>query len=473
MAYLDNVFEAMGRIGRTAYQIDTSQASQPTTFNEVAALAYINPAWLANLSAQYDAQLRTETTPMGVWASAAANILIGLTYAQDPFYGTSITNALSYVLVQMAAAGSTVKACTIGQSTVADAANVGSGAVFVTTTRGDGLIFQNTIAEASTLLITSDSYTGGATVGQEPWQWSGAQNTSSLGTGTGVGLWDWDWPQGSGAGASGQCVSTLQDAATVTGNYLTNGAFTSWTGSAPAVLDDWYLAVGTWGTSIAREAVTILGGTTYSVKFVVGATLNELTQQFNSSTSNGTVATAGTTAALQAFTGYAFNLWLKGGGVISGGVMTVSLVDGSGTVINDQAGTANSATITLSTVTTSWVAHSFAFRLPVILPAIIRLKVKITTALAGSALYVAGAAWGLPVSLYPGGPNLCLFSNPAAPFEANPDPDGWTITFANNRGGASYGATFQTLFSRLFQTPGLILPYSGSPTYADSLITNA
>lgn len=473
MAFLDNIFEVTGRIGRTAYQIDSGQSTQAATFNEVVALSYVNPAWIANLSAQYDSAIRQQSTTMGVWQQAAQTILLGMVAGQDPFYGTSLSAALSYILQLMIAGSKTVKTCTITESTVADTANVGTGVVFCTLIRGDGLIFQNTVAEVSTLLITSDSYTGGATVGQEPWSWSGAANLSSLATGTPVGLWDWDWPQGSGASASASCIDASQDNTPVSGNYLTNSDFQSWTTGGTPILNNWHLTVGTWGTDILQETGTVMTNTTYSVKFVAGATLTALTTQFNSAITDGTLTTAGTVANITAFTGYAFNFWLKASGVISGGVLKVDLVDGSGTVINDQAGTANTYTLTLSTVTTSWVAYNTPFRLPVILPSIVRVRIRISTALAGASLYMSWGAFSLPTNLYSGGPNLSVFSNPQAPFEANPDPDGFTLTFTNNRGGASYGATFQTLWNRLYQTPGLILPYSGSPSYADSLITNS
>lgn len=469
---LGAVFSALGRAGRNAYIVNGAQDVQDVPFNEIIAVSGVNPAWTAPLAQSYDSLIRSESTGMPQWVQAAQTILQGMVAAENPAYGTSLSGSLQFLLQEMQAQSYYVNPCTVTSTVAADSANVGTGVVVVTLVRADGLIFQNTIAEESTLLITSDSYTGGATVNQEPWQWSGAPNVSSLGTGVGVGLWDWDWPQGSGAGAAGQAVAATQDAGSgASQNYLTNGDFDDWDTTGTPFLNYWYLQTGTWGTSIQRDATGGIDGGE-CVRFNAGATLNALDQTFGSSVSDGTDAEAGTVSTLLAYTGYLGNVWLKASGVISAGVLTASLVDGSGTVINDQAGNANSVTVTLSTIgSTDWENFSFPFRLPVILPDTIRLRLKITTALAGANLFVDWATLTLPTSLYPGGPNVAVFSNPENPFEAAPDPDAFTLTFTNNRAGATYCATWQTLINRLFQTPGLLLPYTGSSLIADTLIT--
>ncbi len=470
------LFTALGRCARYQYIVNGAQAIQDVPFNELAALSYVQPAWISTLAAQYDPAIRSETTSgsnMVFWQNAALSILMKYVALAEPTAGTSRQNALSYVYAQMVAQSESVKSSTISAVVTADAANVGTGNLFTTLTRADGVSLQNTIAETGTVVITNDSFTGTATQGQEPWRWNGAPNVSSFGTGTLCGLYDWDWPQGSSSIQTGYCIAANAYALAGTGgNYLTNGDFAQQTTiTGQQTPNSWHTSTGTWGTSIILQNSVALSG--YAVEFVVGATLNDLTQQFNTTVTDTTLATAGTTANPTPYTGYAVNFYLKGAGVISGGVMTVSLVDGSGTVVNDQAGTPNSGTITLSAVTTSWVAHSFDFRLPTVVPSTLRLKIKITTALAGSALYMDWISFGVITSLYAGGPRIALFSNPAAPFEANLDPDGYTIAFANNYGGAMYGANFQTFFSRYFQTPSLILPYSGSPTQSNVLITGA
>lgn len=470
---LTNLFTALGRIGNNAYIIDSTQSTQAAPFNDLIALSYVNPTWLSTLIQNYDALIRTESQPQSTWSLTAQTILQAFVTADNPSWGTTLSASLQYLLEQMQNQSASVQSCTITSSVVADALNVGTPAVYVLTTRADGLIYQNTIAEVGSLVFTDDAYTGSATVNQEPWQWSGAPNISSLGTGTPVGLWDWDWPRGSNSTMTGNNIDAAQDA-TASGNYLTNGDMGTWSGS-PAKLDNWYLATGTWGTDIKRSsaAAGLDGG--YALEFVAGTGVSSiLQQQFNSDESDPTVSTAGTDVALTAYRSYVVNLWIKRSGVVSGGVLRVSLVDSSGTTISDNIGTPNSGTITLSGITTSYVAYQFSFRLPVVTPSdgIIRLRLTMSSVLTGANVLVDYIAMAQPTQLYSGGPSLISFANPSDPVEAGPNPDGWSITFTNNRGGASYGATMQTLINRLFQTPELILPYSSTPTISDGLITS-
>lgn len=465
---LDDLMTALGRVGRMAYLINSGQNGQGTPFTQLSGYSYLNAAWLAPLATGYDQLIRNQSQSMNDWSLLGRVILQNMVAAADPAYGTSFETALTYVLNQFTLQGKTVKECTITSAAAADSANVGTGVCFVTTKRGDGLVLQNTVAEASVLLVTSDSYTGGATAGREPWVWQGEPNISSLGTGTGVGLWDWDFPQGSGASASGNVISADQDASS-SGNMLTNGDFETWTAGSASPPDNWAVSSGVWDTDFRRGATALRGS--YSVEFLAGTGGTPgLTQQFDSTDTTG--ATAGTAADITAYTGFAVNLWLRAAGVITGGVLTVELVDGSGVVINDQAGTANTETIALTGFSTSWTAKNFGFRLPIILPTTVRLRIRISTALTGANLFMDDVTFCQPTNLYPGGPNACVFAGATA-FEASPDPDAFTLTFTNDRGGATYGATFQFLFNRLFQTPGLVLPYAAVPSYADTLITNA
>lgn len=469
MLNLTNLFTALGRAGKNGYLINTAQSAQGTPFSELAGYSYLNPAWLATLAQSYDQMIRVEPTGMGVWQTAAQAIVLGLVSAQSPVDGQQLGTALAYVRQAMLDQSKTVQECTItgaGEVTPGGA-NVGDGVLVVTVTRADGLIQQNVVQELTQFTVTADSYTGGATAGQERWQWAGQPNVSTYGTGTGVGVWDFDWPAGSGAVVTGQAVSADQDAAT-NGNLTTNGNAESWAGTGPAVLDNWALPVGTWGTTIAQSSTS--HGGTYSVQFVAGATLNALTQQFGSSVSDGTDPTAGTPVSPAPLASYGVNLWLRTvSGTASAGVLTVELVDGSGTVIQDAAGNNNSYTVNLTTLTTTWAAFPGTFRTPAVLPAVVRLRVRVSTGLTGADVLLDDVCFARYAPLYLGGPSAVLYSG-STPFETG---DEWAPVFTNDRGGASFGATWQTLVLRLFQTPGLLLPYSGSPNIADSLITGA
>lgn len=471
---LTNLFTALGRVGRFAYVLDTAQDDLTDPPQDIIANANVNPAWSGGLAQVYDANTRATSGTMAAYVTTAQNILQGFVLADNPAYGTSVASSLEYLRQDMIAQAASVAECTVSVTVTADSANTGTGVCRASVTRGDGLTQQNVIPEETTLYITADSYTGGATRGQEPWSWTGAPAVSSLGTGATVSTWDWDWPTGSASTVTGNCIAADQDA-TSTGNLLTNGDFETWTGSAPAVLDNWYLQTGTWGTSLQRSGSTdgIDGG--YCIQFnTAGSVLNTIEQQFDSAETDGTQSDAGTDVEIPAYSSVFVNLWLKRqSGAISGGVMTVSLVDGSGAVIADEAGTNNTGTITLSTVTASWVAHPFYFRTPVALPSVVKLRIAITTALAGNGLLMDYVAMAVPTALYTGGPSAVVFSNPAAPFVAAPDPDAFTVQTANDYAGSTYRATWQTFMVRCFQTPSVILPYSGAPTIADTLITNA
>lgn len=471
---LTQLFTALGRVAFNGVLINRAQTQQDIPMDDLLALSYINPAWTSQLVQSYDNLIRAESGGEFTWANTARIILQATVTADNPSFGTSLGSSLLYLLEQFQNQSATVKECTITTAFVADALNVGTPCIYISKTRYDGLIFQNTIAEVGAFVFTDDSYTGSATRNQEPWQYTGAPNISSLGTGIAVGLWDWDYPQGSGVYVTGNNIDGAQNA-TTTGNYLTNSDFEDWTGSSPAVLDNWYLTGGTWGTDIRRSVSAtagIDGG--YAVEFIAGTgTTETLSQQFNSTETDGTDPTAGTEAALTAFKTYIFNVWLKAAGVISSGTLRISLVDSTGTLIQDQAGNTQTHNIALAAYSTSWTANALEFRLPKILPAdgIVRLQIRMSNVLVGANLFMDYAAFAQPTPLYTGGPTAISFANPADPVEAGPNPDGWTFTFTNNRGGAEFGWTWQNTVNRLFRSADLILPYAAVPTISDGLIT--
>ena len=468
---LTNLFTALGRVGKELRLIDATQDTLSTPFTSLTGYAYVNPSWLASLAGSYDAASRLSSQTMAPWLVTATNILQGFVLADNPAYGGTVSAALEYVREQFVDQSASVAECTVSATVTADPANEGTPGVTCSVYRQDGLTQQNCIPEKTTLVVTADSFTGGATRGREPWQWVGAPNVSSRGTGAAVGFYDFDWPQGSGAVVTGNFISADQDA-TLGGNLLTNGDFDTWTGSAPAVLDNWYLAGGTWGTDVVREATTVLGGT-YAIKAVAGTAATwRLTQQFDSDVSDGTDPTAGTLVALPNYGMFTVCLWTKAAGVVSAGVLTVSLVDDTGTVINNQIGVANSQTLNLSALSTSWTPRLFTFQTPAVMADVVRLKVHMSTALAGANVYFDWFAATNPTNFYTGGPYAAGFSNPAAPVVATQDPDAWTLLLANDYAGSTYRSTWQALIVRLFQTPQLLLPYDASPTIADTLITS-
>lgn len=172
-------------------------------------------------------------------------------------------------------------------------------------------------------------------------------------------------------------------------------------------------------------------------------------------------------------TAYALSLWAICDSVPAAGVFTIDLVDGSGSVIADDQSVNNSMTFNAADLTTSWqhldalVSGDPVFRTPAIVPAVVYLRLRISTAMSNttSAFFDAFAMTAM-TELYPGGPLAAAFAGSVA-FDTN---DRFTITTTNDRAGA-----FQEWFHRNFNMAqlGLLLPSDtgGSETVADSLIS--
>lgn len=449
----DLLFDRLGKVGKIGYVLAGDQSAIPallqdlfdeyetTTDNEL----------IGSLLASKASFYRSVVSPASSSATVAAPTLIKMVNASVPSI-SSRTPALVELIRQMGVESESVDECTVSASAAALSTNQGSGVVVISTKRGDGLIQQNIVAEVGRLVCTSDSYTGGQTVGQEPFQYTGQPQTA--------GTWDYNWPTGSAAATGVNAVAASQDAST-TGNLLTNSDMEDWSTDVIPELSNWVMS-GTWGTDMERSA-TALGGT-YSLALLDGTTAN-IYQTFNDPTD-------GTQANVSPYTSYAVNFWARAvAGTVSGGVLTVELVDGTGTVINDQQGVANSFTLTLSTLTTSWVAVNGVFRIPEVPPSTIRLRFRVSTALADDDVLIDDVALTPLTAAYQGGWGFAVFSNPADPFVTG---DGWDVTAANDRASATYGATFQTLFDRFFgmRGLGLLLPYSGSATQPDTKIVS-
>ena len=176
---------------------------------------------------------------------------------------------------------------------------------------------------------------------------------------------------------------------------------------------------------------------------------------------------------LEPLTQYAFNMWALADVVPIAGVLTIDLVDGiGGSVINDQAGTANSFTVDATALAVAFGARNGVFRTPVVLPPIVYLRIRISTAVsAGTSIYLDHASLVEMTNLYTGGPMASLFSGktPFTKGEGQVAADKFTITVTNDRAGE-----FQEWFERLFDmtSKGLILPSDtgGTETIADTLI---
>lgn len=223
--------------------------------------------------------------------------------------------------------------------------------------------------------------------------------------------------------------------------------------------------------------LTVTNGTTggtYSVSTTQAGTNNAYKGKALEFDSDGSQLTAiYAPVALSPLRQYAFCCRMLADVVPVAGVITIDLVDGvGGTVIADAQATNNTFTIDCTALTTSFAAKTGVFRTPRVLPAIVFLRIRITTAVSsGSSIFIDHAALAEMREVYAGGPFAQIFSG-ATPFTKGSGQqagDYFTITVTNNRAGE-----FQEWFDRNFEMrqKGLILPSNGagSETIADSFI---
>lgn len=170
---------------------------------------------------------------------------------------------------------------------------------------------------------------------------------------------------------------------------------------------------------------------------------------------------------LTATTQYAMCLWCCVDSAPAAGVVTVDLVDGiGGTVVNDDAGTANSYTIDATALTTSWAAKTGVFRTPTNLPDNLFLRIRITTDVSNtSSVFFDDATLVEMTELYTGGVYAAVFTGPT---EWVTD-DTITLAVTNDRAGALH-----EWMNRVFdmRENDLLLPSNsaGGETINDSLI---
>jgi hypothetical protein len=454
-----NLFNRLGRFGKLADKGATFQADLLTYFNQLLAqydssVSTPLPEAVASVATHRDtAREGAVAAYMELVRGAAADTVIRMVRADKPAAAASLASALAEVYQQMVAAGASVKKCTVAASAAAAGANSGDGVVVAHAKRGDGLDQELMIPESAYIRCVADSQTAGQTAGREFFQYVGEVASRSV--------WSPDYPYGSGQQTGLVAIDAGEDGtATGGGNVLVNGDFEDpFTSGVPS---KWVLEVGTGGVDVQQGATVYAGSK--SLQFTGGATNTAIYQPFMD-------ATLGTPYVPQPSSSYSVCFRARTSGVPAAGVLTVELVNGSGTVINDDQGAANSFTVNLVALGTTFAAQTGKFRLPKSVPAAVRLRLRLSTALsAGTNLFVDHLAAGRPAAAYAGGPGLTVFSG-GTKFVAG---DYFTLTTTNDFGGAANLGTFQWLADRLLGTRnlGILLPSNAAPTIADTLITS-
>lgn len=458
-----NLFNRLGRLGKVLSQARSCQTSQLTNLTSTSAgvVAQYNgePDVQALVGASYVGVLNAVGSVGATMQSVARQTVNRMVFRDNPriaqtLTAVNVTDSIREVIRQMRAAGATVRAHSVA-ATPSAFSGAGDGAVNASVVRPeDGLTLENAYAETLLVECTRDSYTGGATAGNE--------TLAVTGTGRQGDVFAFDWPLGSDASQTVSAIDAGSDASA--GNLLTNGGFEDFTSNAP---DSWTVSVGAAGTHFFQESTLTFGGSAALRLTGDGATLAALYQEFDSDD--------GTSEALEAETQYSLCVWARRDGLAAAaGELAVELVDGDGAVINDNAGAANRFTIDLTALGTSYAAHKGVFRTPTDLPDACRLQFRMTSGNAltsGRSVYLDHAGLGEMQQLYTAGPYVAVHSG-ATPFQAG---DYATVAVTNGRGAGGSLDTFQTLWARLFPemlTTGLLLPSSAVPSISDGLITS-
>lgn len=438
----------LGRSGKLLYLCDTLQAGIDAAVDDVLDEYDGSDRFVtAPLIQAVDAIKANCVSALNAAVEVAQSTLLKIVYDDKPQASVDIGTAIGEVITQMRAQSETVKRCTVTAVATALTGNIGTGQIVVTAARGDGLPQENIIAETALVSCAADSYgvNGTITAGVEDFVFAGAPQTA--------GELDYNFQNGSAASLGFSAISpdTTGDA----GTQITNGDFETFT--VADTPDDWTITVGTPGTHLINDTSVFYTGES-SLKIPGSATLLNISQEL---------------AAAAPLNAYCVHFWIRVDSTPAAGVMTIDLYSATtGAVVADAQAVNNSTTVSLTGLTgATWTPQSAVFRMPKNPPADTALRIRMTTALTTGRYANIDRVCIAPVSVpYSGGPGICVFSG-ATPFVVG---DGWSLAVANNRGGATYGATFQTLFDRFFdmRNLGAVLPSDASPTQADTLITS-
>lgn len=256
------------------------------------------------------------------------------------------------------------------------------------------------------------------------------------------------WPGGSGANVT---FAVVNPAVTGSNNFVTDGGFSSWSGTGANTPDNWDIVDGSAG-------VTVFQGTGQGVRDATSAA---------KLTSDGAQATQlAQTLSLAINTVYMVTVQAKVSATGGAGTLVMQLTDGDGNVLTDDQGTSLSYSRNFTAqVTTSYQCFTVFFSTPRQLPTTTRLEVGYGTAdTATRSLYIDLVAVMAATQLYTGGPYI------AAVAGANPTAFGdyWTCVFTNSLTSQSFAIGMNRLYNTLAMQ--VYFPSSGSPTVSDSLV---
>ena len=462
-----SVFARMGAFGTTLDDINTSRGTTiPTDVTAINAQFLSADQSVINNLYSYLSSYQNSAGNFNPNIRTMANgTVIAMVTDVQPQPQPTLQSALVFIIAQMVTASQTIKANGVSALVTSGGSNVGNPVVAMSLYDVNGKLLEYSYAETIFGSCTNDSLSFASLAGSEPVLFQGQPAVGDMTSQA--------WPAGSGCTLATTAVNPLVSGGL---NWTVNGSMESFLAGTPT---GWHVVTGTPDGTLGQStaANTFYDGAS-SLVFtgITGGENTELQQQFRTS-----LATGDMTQTLYPLTQFAVNFWLQpavglpygmggygdgGYGVVTlgssiTGTLRVALVNGSGTVINDAAGTPNSLSINLAGLGSGWTSETAFFRLPANLPSAVYLDFKLTTPLAdGNTLYVDRIGLARMPQAYAGGPFVSVFSGSTNMAKG----DSFQLIVNN-----TYAGKFQKLFWRLFAMPslGLILPSAASPTIAD------
>jgi len=453
----NGLFTRLGKLFDLAKKVRTHQALILTEITDImgqysAADTYM-AGFLSSNRLQYVSDAGMIVTDI---RTAIQNTLIEMVYADslssttDVVIDKSATNCLSYLCRQMKASASTVQKTTITITQATGGSNNGNGAFVVLETPSQILYpsltqWPNIRTETTVVKCVQDSQNGAVPSGSEIFQVWGQPSYSNL---------DYRFPAGTGMVGTLTSVSSQQSAGPRYANVLTNGSFENWTGNQP---ENWSVTGGTIGTNIASTS-PMLG--TYALSMIGdGATTIKFEQ--------GLKALASTQGGITPDRPHVLGMWIKQNGSVStGGDLSISLKDSTGSILN--GGTFYAKVVSNTVSSSAWTFLKVAQMTPRVLSAISDAKVVVEMSASLNAkgvMYIDEVVLAEMKQLQAGGPAYAVVSGPTR-WAVN---DELYAKFTNNLEGE-----IQTEMDRFFQMyeAGLAFPAtSGAPTVANGLIS--
>lgn len=436
------LFPRLGLMGKEYLRVVTSYGTALDTAIEAIRDEFETGAQASVLDTVYanrDSYRTVHSGYLSFWQSRMQALCIQQTNDDAPLLSQTLSSALSEIIRQMVAGGFYVSAPTVGASVSAWGSNIGDANIVLSTTDQFGNQINTLFPEDIRFTCTADAASG-ATQYREVFTITGEPLKA---------ITAFDWPGGSGA--TGSLTLTDPDQT----GLLTNGGFENWTNPA-AMVPSWTVVTGTAGTNITRTTSSKRGN--YAIRLTSdGSTLLTFKQQLNS-------------GSVRPNTVYILSYWAKIDTLDGTGIFRTRLVDGNGSVINNDASTANSYTRNLNgNIGTSYTFISTAFQTPRQLPSTgVFLEVGFSTSPANARTVdvdLVGLVAGQ--QLYAGGPFCAGFSGATA----NAAGDYYTAAITNNAANASWVRAGQRWLGMPSLGPTFVWPTSGSTLINNSLLT--